>query len=137
MELNALVKLISETLKEFDSTSPRQVNKTFKAGIGPFGEPQLVKELCERLKQKGYACRTARTPDLMFGTEEWAIEFKIVRPYGDNDKVAAHWSINLLYPYEGSTSTIGDAFKLKGLRASLGVLHAERNFTTLAFHSVL
>jgi hypothetical protein len=67
MELNTLVKLIADTLKEFDSTKPRQAGKNFKAGIGPYGEPQLIKKLSELLKQKGYPCQTARTPDLMFG----------------------------------------------------------------------
>jgi hypothetical protein len=65
------------------------------------------------LKRKGYQCRTARTPDLIFGAEEWALEFKIVRPYGNNDRVAENWSVNLLHPYKGSTSAIGDAFKLR------------------------
>jgi len=36
---------------------------------------------------------------------EWAIEFKIARPYGDNGKEAENWSVNL-----------GDSYKLVGLR---------------------
>ena len=45
----------------------------------------------------------------------WAIEFKIVRPFGDNDREAESWSQNLLHPYEGNTSLIGDAIKLSRL----------------------
>ena len=44
----------------------------------------------------------------------WAVEFKIVRPFGDDGKVAENWSQNLLHPYEGNTSLIGDALKLIG-----------------------
>jgi len=46
---------------------------------------------------------------------EWAIEVKIARPYGDNGKEAENWSVNLLHPYRGNTSSIGDCFKLSGL----------------------
>ncbi len=45
-----------------------------------------------------------------------AIEVKIARPYGDNDKEAEHWSVNLLHPYPGNVSAIGDCYKLVGLQ---------------------
>ena len=112
MELQELVRLIADTLKEFDYSRP--IFKAFGAGIGPYGEPQLVKKLSELLSAMGYPTRTAKTPDLMFGTE-WALEFKIVRPFGDNGREAENWSVNLLHPYAGNTSAIGDAFKLKQL----------------------
>ena len=35
-----------------------------------------------------------------------------MRPYGDNGKPAEHWSQNVLHPYEGNTSSIGDCLKL-------------------------
>ena len=38
-----VVKLIADILKEFDSERP--VHKAFKPGIGPFGEPQIVRGL--------------------------------------------------------------------------------------------
>ena len=41
-----------------------------------------------------------------------AMEFKIVRPFGDNGKEAENWSVNLLHPYRGNVSSIGDAYKL-------------------------
>jgi hypothetical protein len=46
---------------------------------------------------------------------EWAIEFKIVRPFGDNGREAENWSVNMLHPYEGNVSLIGDAIKLSKL----------------------
>lgn len=42
----------------------------------------------------------------------WAIELKLARPFGDNGRPAERWSENLLYPYSGNTSSIGDCIKL-------------------------
>ena len=47
--------------------------------------------------------------------QTWAIEFKVVRPFGDNGKEAENWSQNLLHPYKGNVSLIGDALKLLDL----------------------
>jgi hypothetical protein len=111
MEYLTLVKLIADILKEFDSERP--VHKNFQPGIGPFGEPQIVAELARRLTSKGVPARTKRIPDLAVA-DEWAIEFKIVRPFGDNGKEAENWSVNLLHPYTGNVSLVGDAIKLIG-----------------------
>ena len=83
-------------------------------GIGPFGEPQIVSEVAKRLAAKGIKARTKRTPDLAV-EDEWAVEFKIVRPFGDNGKEAENWSVNMLHPYAGNVSLIGDAIKLARL----------------------
>jgi hypothetical protein len=112
MEYYTLVKLIADVLKDFDSEKP--VHKSFQPGIGPFGEPQIVGEIAKRLTIRGVPARTKRTPDLALG-EEWAVEFKVVRPFGDNGKEAENWSVNLLHPYAGNVSLIGDAIKLAGL----------------------
>jgi hypothetical protein len=112
MEYSDLVKIIADILKEYDLEKP--IHKAFKPGIGPFGEPQIVKIISERLSQKGILARTKRNPDLDI-LEEWAIEFKIVRPFGDNGNEAENWTVNLLHPYPGSASLIGDALKLKEL----------------------
>jgi hypothetical protein len=45
----------------------------------------------------------------------WALEFKLARPFGDNGKEAENWSVNLLHPYEGNISLIGDCLKLQKL----------------------
>jgi hypothetical protein len=43
---------------------------------------------------------------------EWALEFKLLRPFGDNGVEAEHWSENVLHPYAGNVSSIGDCLKL-------------------------
>jgi hypothetical protein len=49
---------------------------------------------------------------------EWALEFKIARPFGDNGKEAENWSVNLLHPYAGNVSAIGDCLKLQKLNGT-------------------
>lgn len=107
-----IVRVVADSLKEFDSVNP--VHKSFSPGIGPFGEPQLVGEIARRLSNIGVSARTRRTPDLEV-LNEWAIECKIVRPFGDNGREAESWSVNLLHPYSGNVSLIGDALKLSAL----------------------
>ena len=109
MEYSELVRNIADILKELDNEKP--IHKAFKPGIGPFGEPQIVSIISERLIRKGIPARTRRTPDLDIQSE-WAIEFKIIRPFGDNGKEAENWTVNLLHPYPGNVSLIGDAIKL-------------------------
>ena len=46
-------------------------------------------------------------------TSEWALEFKLIRPFGDNGEEAEQWSENVLHPYDGSKSSIGDGLKLR------------------------
>ena len=109
MEYPWLVKTIADILKEFDDEKP--VHRAFQPGIGPFGEPQIVREIAQRLTERGIRARTRRSPDLdICGL--WAIEFKIVRPFGDNGRAAENWSVNMLHPYPGNESLIGDALKL-------------------------
>ena len=112
MEFVEIVKRIADILKEFDAEMP--IHKAFRPGIGPFGEPQIVGVIAQRLSSKGIAAQTKRTPDLDI-QHQWAIEFKIVRPFGDNGKEAENWSVNMLHPYAGNVSLIGDALKLSAL----------------------
>ena len=104
--------MIADILKHFDAQSPRF--RTYRPGIGPFGEPQLVRSVAEALTARGIPSRTRVTPDLDI-EDETAVEFKIARPYGDNGKEAENWTANLLHPYAGNTSLIGDAMKLSKL----------------------
>jgi hypothetical protein len=114
MEYRDIVITIADLLKEFDSERP--VHKAFQPGIGPFGEPQIVGIIAQRLSEKGISAKTKRTPDLDI-QHQWAIEFKIVRPFGDNGKEAENWSVNMLHPYSGNVSLIGDAIKLTSSNA--------------------
>ena len=112
MQLTQFTNTIADVLKEYDGEFP--IHKTFQPGIGPFGEPQLVQVIAERLNARGVRAETKRTPDMAV-QGEIAVEFKIARPFGDNGKPAENWSVNLLHPYEGNTSLIGDAMKLSDL----------------------
>jgi hypothetical protein len=115
MDLHEIIFDIAEAIKLINSS--REPFRTFQPGVGPYGEPQLVRLIAARLNQVpkyGQAVRTKRTPDLLI-PDEWAIEVKITRPYGDNGREAENWSVNLLHPYRGNVSTIGDCYKLAEL----------------------
>ena len=114
MEYREIVTKIADFLKEFDTERP--VHKSFQPGIGPFGEPQIVGIIAQRLTSRGFPAETKRKPDLII-QGQWAIEFKIVRPFGDNGKEAENWSVNMLHPYAGNVSLISDAIKLTSLTA--------------------
>ena len=112
MELDRLVADFAVCLAEIDASGTRF--KDFQAGVGPYGEPQLVKLVAEKLNQqdpyRGLVA-TKRTPDLLI-KGHWAVEVKIARPFGDNGREAENWSVNLLHPYKGNVSVVGDCFKL-------------------------
>jgi len=117
MELAELGADIADALVNVDSS--RVPFRAFQPGVGPYGEPQLVKLIAaflNRLPKYHNAVCTRRTPDLLIPTN-WAVEFKIVRPFGDNGKEAENWSVNLLHPYAGNVSTIGDCYKLLTLKS--------------------
>jgi hypothetical protein len=91
--------------------------KQFRPGVGPYGEPQLLKSVAKNLNAVplyAAAVRTKRTPDLLI-PGHWALEFKLARPFGDNGNEAENWSVNILHPYEGNVSVIGDCLKLQNL----------------------
>ena len=104
---------IADGVRAIDAS--RLPSKAFQAGVGPYGEPQLVRALAAHLNTLpayGKKAQTKRKPDLLI-TGLWAVEVKLARPFGDNGKEAENWSVNLLHPYEGNTSVIGDCLKLQ------------------------
>src|SRR5258706_8154371 len=106
MDLNEIVFDIAEALVAIDCSSASF--KEFKRGVGPYGEPQLVAEIARRLNEALKYRKTVvtkRTPDLLI-PGQWLLEFKIARPFGDNGRQAENWSVNLLHPYPGNSSTI-------------------------------
>jgi hypothetical protein len=111
--MRQLVNDIAEALRFIDQSGAPF--KSFMPGVGPYGEPQLVKLIATRLSKEHVeryrGAKTCRTPDVLI-PNRWALEFKIVRPFGDNGVEAEHWSQNLLHPYRGNVSAIGDALKL-------------------------
>lgn len=110
--LKTVVSDIADSLVMIDSS--RVPFRNYKPGVGPYGEPQLVREITQILNSKDTyqgKVETRRKPDLLIKCS-WALEFKIVRPFGDNGKEAENWSVNLLHPYEGSISALGDCLSL-------------------------
>ncbi len=118
ISLHEIVEDVADALVIVDRSG--QHFRSFKPGVGPHGEPQLMKLIVSHLNTiagyQGSAC-TRRTPDVLI-PKQWAIEFKITRPFGDNGKQAENWSVNLLHPYRGNVSTIGDCYKLIELDGS-------------------
>lgn len=110
--LESLVEHVMDAVVLIDSCGI--AFKQFKAGVGPYGEPQLVAGVADHLNglsaYRGRV-RVMRHPDILIAGS-WAIEFKLARPFGDNGREAENWSVNLLHPYEGSVSLIGDCLRL-------------------------
>jgi hypothetical protein len=116
METPELLRLIADAVSTVDAS--RVPFKAFQPGVGPYGEPQLVRLIANFINEKrpdGPQAVTKRVPDLLL-PGEWALEFKLARPFGDNGKQAENWSVNLLHPYEGNVSAIGDCYKLSSLK---------------------
>ena len=87
--MNILVNRFAEALKWIDKTGIPF--KNFHPGVGPYGEPKLLKKSLGYLRKK-YPdefkdAKTKRIPDIYI-PGNWALEFKIVRPFGDNGKEA-------------------------------------------------
>jgi hypothetical protein len=118
MDLQTVVADLADALAAIDGS--RIPFKQFQPGVGPYGEPQLVRKIAEHLGGlRGYAglVATKRNPDLLI-RGCWALEFKIARPFGDNAELAENWSVNLLHPYPGNVSALGDCLKLRELPGS-------------------
>jgi hypothetical protein len=111
--MKQIINHIAEGLKWIDNSGIPFRN--YQPGVGPYGEPQVVRKIFEYLREKYpkyyKSAKTKRVPDVLI-PNHWALEFKIVRPFGDNGKEAEHWSQNLIHPYEGNVSSVGDAIKL-------------------------
>ena len=112
-EIQQLVDDIADAVRAVDQCGTPF--KQFRPDVGPYGEPQLTKLIAEHLRTQfgdRYGnIKTKRVPDVLV-PNRWALEFKIVRPFGDNGLEAEHWSQNLLHPYPGNVSAISDALKL-------------------------
>src|SRR5215467_10478410 len=120
MELAVLVADFASALAEVDATNPVGSSGRFKPGCGPLTESEVTTLILRRLREtnptytraapKRYPTGRAECDFVLPG--EWAVEVKLARPFGDNGKPAERWSENLLYPYPGNTSSLGDALKL-------------------------
>jgi hypothetical protein len=116
MELKQVVSDIADAMVHIDNT--REAWHQFNPGVGPFPEPQLVKRIMKYLNslpeyKDGAHKPKGHHPDLRI-LNKWAIEFKIVRTYGDNGKKypPGRWSMDMIHPYPGNASVIGDCYTL-------------------------
>jgi hypothetical protein len=113
MPLRVLAADFADALARVDAD--RLAHKRLSPGIGPYGEADAVRAALIKLrsaKPETYADAVVRrVPDLLI-PGQWAIEFKVARPFGDNGRAAEHWSENLLHPYAGNISSLGDCLKL-------------------------
>lgn len=122
LKLEQFIGDLADAFRAVDSTGPK--DKNYKPGIGPLSEKKTLDLVIWHLgKQKPelYAkagpCKypdSRRKCDLVIPSS-WAMEAKMVRPFGDNNQEDEHWFENILYPYPkkyNNDSSISDCFKL-------------------------
>ncbi len=124
VSMDDIVADFGGALQRVDSSGPREPVKAFKPGIGPlteaYGITLAIDEMVKAKRDRYEGAAPMRYPglrstcDLVFG--DWALEFKLLRPFGDNGKPAENWIENALYPYRGNTSALGDLYKLQSTR---------------------
>jgi hypothetical protein len=124
LSLGDIVGDFADAFKAVDDTRPQGASRsrTYRPGIGPLTEADAVNRALQHLREstRSLYYRDAspkRYPDSRQQCDlvipgEWAIEFKLLRPFGDNGAEAEHWSENALHPYPGNVSSIGDSIKL-------------------------
>ncbi len=119
--LRTLVDWFVEAIECVDRQHPREPGKQFRPGFGPLSESFGLKLLVDYLRTSQPTVFQSAGPRRYEGTRQecdlvipgtWAIEFKLVRPFGDNGKEGEHWSENAIHPYAGNVSAVGDCFKL-------------------------
>lgn len=107
--LETVVDFFGQALLGIDQS--RKAHKAFQPGVGPYGEAEAVRLAVDYMRAASpdlfAEAVTKCLPDLLI-PGRWALEFKIIRPFGDNGKPAEHWSENILHPYPGNTSALGD-----------------------------
>lgn len=122
--LSDIVSDFADAFKAVDQTRPQGASRTrtYRPGVGPLTEADAIKRALRYLQTEvqypGYQdASPKRYPnsrqqcDLVI-PGEWALEFKLLWPFGDNGREAEHWSENVLHPYPGNISAIGDCIKL-------------------------
>jgi len=123
LDLRTVVLDFARGMKDVDAAAPigRSSTRTYRPGIGPLSEARtvalVVAALELRIPESYRGAAPMRYPsglqicDLVI-PGSWAIEFKMLRPFGDNGIEAEHWSEHVLHPYIGNVSAVSDALKL-------------------------
>jgi hypothetical protein len=81
MVLESVIQDVADVLKGIDGSG--EAFKNFQPGVGPYGEPQLVKLVAQHLNDipaYSHGVKTMRTPDLLIAGH-WALEIKLARPF--------------------------------------------------------
>ena len=121
IEISDLVSDFARAIAAVNARHPVGEAKRFKPGVGPLTETELTEAILGELKETEAtmysSCGSRSYPGSRNTCDvvvpgHWAIELKLARPFGDNGKPAERWSENLLYPYTGNTSSLGDCLKL-------------------------
>jgi hypothetical protein len=119
LTLKDLAADFAAALKNVDADG--LAHKNYAPGIGPYGEREAVSAAMSKLrtnKPSRYADAVLEYSDAAIKDldalipGQWAVEFKMVRPHNNNGAIFEHWSENVLHPYEGNTSALGDCLKL-------------------------
>ncbi len=124
LPLSELANDFADALYAVDAGRPQGRSRTrvYQHGVGPLSESEATESALKYLRQGSRSTTYAMAAECPYPNSrqicdvvipgEWAIEVKLARPYGDNGREAEHWSENLLHPYPGTTSAIGDCIKL-------------------------
>lgn len=133
MELHELITDLADALYNVDQQGPQEKYKDgyFKPGIGPFNEdnqrnialnwliesnkPQYRNLTIEDCTDINYPNGLGGLCDLVI-PDKWAVELKLLRPFGNVGREDEHWIKKIIYPYYGHKSLLGDALKLEGSR---------------------
>jgi hypothetical protein len=95
VELPEIIADLASALKAVDASAPigRSKTREYRPGIGPLTEAGALAAAIDHLKQLKPAQYSAAGPkklcDLVIG-DDWAIEAKLIRPFGDNGAAAEH-----------------------------------------------
>ena len=124
LSLGDVVGDFADAFKAVDETRPQGASRTrtYRSSIGPLTEADAVNRALQHLKESTRSTHYVDASPKRYPSShqqcdlvipgEWAIEFKLLRPFGGNGAEAEHWSENALHPYPGNVSSIGDSIKL-------------------------
>jgi len=119
----------ADALHAVDRAGPvgRSSSRVSRPGVGPLQERQAVRLAAAHLAEADAAyagIASGRYPGSRLDCDLlipglWAVEVKMARPFSDDGRPAEHWSENLLHPYPGTASAVGDALRLRSMEEAL------------------
>jgi hypothetical protein len=117
LELDEIVRDLAMALRAVDATAPigRSKTRTYQPGVGPLTEAAALaaafRHLNAAMPDKYPRCAPRELCDMTL-QDDWALEAKLIRPFGDNGKPAEHWSENILHPTPETSAPSGTALSL-------------------------